>query len=649
MADFSVSLRVDVEVGDIQSQLNAVRPNPLKLDVELNNNSLRSQINTLTATPVRINVQLNDADVLRRVNNIRQQIQNLSNIRINLGAGGRGVGGARQANEVTQAYNELMRIVNEVNSKRIQLSGLDAGSQQARTLMAQIQQLETSYDNLLASFNAEGIRFTADQWTRIQDAMAKTGRQIDVVRSRMADNNETERQTRAYRELLSVSREINSLQLNLANLRSQGGNVNQIEIIENQLRTLQATYQQLVTSLNTPLTADQWSSVYTGIAQTQDRIAQLQARYADIRAEMARGITDNLNLGTFDNQVSGVVSSFEKLGNKTLETRTAIGNLRSALTDMRTASQNGDINGLIEANDRYLRILKDVRNQIAINKRAEQDAFGAEILENKKAGLLAETKQWLKENSAAAAQFGGRIKEVQIALSNCRTDAQFQKIGSDFATIKKEAKEAGVATQTFGDKIKTQFSKYSAYFSVASMFMYATQGLKNMYQQVVAIDTAMTELKKVTDESDDSYNKFLSNSATRAKEIGTTIDGLVTSTADFARLGYDFESAQGLAEVANIYAVVGDEVDGVEGATESLISTMAAFKGEMDGMSDSDFAMDIIDKFNEIGNNFAISSGGIGEALERSASSLYAANNTLDESIALITAANTVVNLCHAT
>lgn len=42
-------------------------------------------------------------------------------------------------------------------------------------------------------------------------------------------------------------------------------------------------------------------------------------------------------------------------------------------------------------------------------------------------------------------------------------------------------------------------------------------------------------------------------------------------------------------------------------------------------------------------NNFAISSGGIGEALERSASSLAAANNTIDQSIALITAANTVV------
>ena len=41
--------------------------------------------------------------------------------------------------------------------------------------------------------------------------------------------------------------------------------------------------------------------------------------------------------------------------------------------------------------------------------------------------------------------------------------------------------------------------------------------------------------------------------------------------------------------------------------------------------------------------NFAISSGDIGEALQRSASSMAAANNTIDETIALITAANTVV------
>jgi len=42
-------------------------------------------------------------------------------------------------------------------------------------------------------------------------------------------------------------------------------------------------------------------------------------------------------------------------------------------------------------------------------------------------------------------------------------------------------------------------------------------------------------------------------------------------------------------------------------------------------------------------NNFAISSAGVGDALQRSASSLNAANNTLSESMAIITSANEIL------
>ena len=53
--------------------------------------------------------------------------------------------------------------------------------------------------------------------------------------------------------------------------------------------------------------------------------------------------------------------------------------------------------------------------------------------------------------------------------------------------------------------------------------------------------------------------------------------------------------------------------------------------------------MSIVDKFNNVGNNYAISSKGVGDALLRSAAAMRAANNTLDETIALATAANTIV------
>lgn len=50
--------------------------------------------------------------------------------------------------------------------------------------------------------------------------------------------------------------------------------------------------------------------------------------------------------------------------------------------------------------------------------------------------------------------------------------------------------------------------------------------------------------------------------------------------------------------------------------------------------------MKIVDAYNEVGNNFSISSSGIGEVMERSASALQVANNTFAESIALGTAMN---------
>lgn len=261
----------------------------------------------------------------------------------------------------------------------------------------------------------------------------------------------------------------------------------------------------------------------------------------------------------------------------------------------------------------------------------------------KKQELSLKMSNWLKENSKATRAFGGEIQNLQNKLANCGNMRDIDNIATSFNNVKLRAKEAGVATQTFGDKFKKQFAKYRDYLSVATIFMYTTMAIKDMFNQVVAVDTAMTELKKVTDETSESYDAFLVSAAKRSKEIGTTIDGLISSTADFARLGYGFEESQGLAEVANIYKVVGDEIDSVETATQSLISTLAAFKEQAGGLSDDEFAMEIVDKFNEVSNNFAISSGGIGDALTRSASSLAAANNTLDESIALITAANTVV------
>lgn len=631
----------------------------VKVGVQLDRDSIIQEIGQINVdTPIRLGVELDPngiQNVENQINNLRQQIQNLGNVQINLGGGGNGTGnggagragggngGRRQVDEVTQAYRELMGVLRELDSKRLQLNRLTASSPQAsneiQTLRLQIEQLGNEYDNLLHSFNVQGIQFTAEQWNQLETVMARVGRQIDVVQAKMSDKSAIQSQTQAYQELIRISKEIGSLELNIEKLRLQGGSSNQIEILENQLRTLQSTYQQIVTTMETPLTNEQWGNIYTQIAKTSEELEKLRAKHADTRAELQKEIKTNIGTGKLQKEINDVRESFELLRIEDESVKPVQDSITRLQTLLGNMGESSDIESVTSDYQEFLQLLSTVKNKI--NELQREQSNSGEMLDLKKQSAMIELNSLFEQGSQAAKHFGSRAKELAKELNACG-NANVDNVTRKIANLGKEVKKSGLQTKTLGSRLKEQLSKYSNYLSIASVFMYATQAARSMFEQVKLIDSAMTELKKVTNETDESYNRFLTNAASRSKELGTTIDGLVSSTADFARLGYSFEDAQGLAEVANIYAVVGDEIEGVEGATQSLVSTMAAFRGEMNGMNDSDFAMGIVDKMNEVSNNFAISSGGIGEALQRSASSMAAANNSLDETIALITAANEV-------
>lgn len=214
---------------------------------------------------------------------------------------------------------------------------------------------------------------------------------------------------------------------------------------------------------------------------------------------------------------------------------------------------------------------------------------------------------------------------------------QFRNLQSQFISITANLQAAGKAGKTLGDWMKAAYEKFGGWMFITRSLMAAIRMVRKMVSAVVDIDKAMTELRKVTDETDGTYIRFLDKAVSRAKTLGATVADTVNASADFARLGYSMEDASTLADAALVYKNVGDGIENINEASESVISTMRAFHIEA---KDS---MGIVDKFNEVGNNFAISSKGVGDALMRSASALASANNTLDESIALVTAANSVV------
>lgn len=103
------------------------------------------------------------------------------------------------------------------------------------------------------------------------------------------------------------------------------------------------------------------------------------------------------------------------------------------------------------------------------------------------------------------------------------------------------------------------------------------------------------------------------------------------------RLGYSLQQAETLAKNTGILMNV-SEFDNISSATESMVAMVQAFK---DADKDvGDLSTEIIDKLNNIGNNFSISTSDLAESLQRSSGTLIAAGNDIDKAIALTTAGN---------
>ena len=508
------------------------------------------------------------------------------------------------------------------------------------------EEIKNAYETLKAKYNAPVLALNVLELDQqmVDQIFANTAQKVHNTENGKTNSAEASELTSKFERLKSITREINGLNIDLFKFEDSGN----IEKTTQRLEELEKEATELRLELQQKFNINSFEEIDEIAAKGKKALDDLIAKAEEAKAKLAKKIQLNIEVGSYDDELSRLHEKLVNLRESPPQIEKAVGEVEQALDRLdkaytaNTGDEVADRERLIQAEKDYHAALE--KTIILINKQAREEKVKIKIdkLEDDKKVFQSKIDGWLKDNSAAAKKFGDRLKDLKKEAENADR-VQLNHLEKEFKSIDAEAEKAGLRMQSFGDRFKTKFKQYASYLTVSEMFMYAEQALRSMFEQVKLIDSAMTELKKVTNESDSAYDQFLNRAGTRAKEIGTTIDGLVSSTADFARLGYSFTDAQGLAEVANIYAVVGDEIDGVEQATESLISTLAAFKGEMNGMSNTDFAMDIIDKFNEIGNNFAISSGGIGDALERSASSLQAANNTIDESIALITASNQVV------
>lgn len=240
----------------------------------------------------------------------------------------------------------------------------------------------------------------------------------------------------------------------------------------------------------------------------------------------------------------------------------------------------------------------------------------------------------LKEHSGMSREAKNQIKAYYTEIKSGNPSASLDVIHGKIMQIVNAEIEAGRGGKSMFDAIKEKAwygvaSAIGTYFGFNDLIRYGKEGVSIVRQ----LDTALTEMRKVSNESVQSLKKYQDTTFDTADAVGTTAKQIQNSTADWMRLGESMDTAAKSAKDANILLNV-SEFEGIDEATESLVSMSQAYK-DLD-------KMDIIDVLNNIGNNYSISTDGLATALKDSASALVTANNDLNEAVSLTTAGNAI-------
>jgi TP901 family phage tail tape measure protein len=219
----------------------------------------------------------------------------------------------------------------------------------------------------------------------------------------------------------------------------------------------------------------------------------------------------------------------------------------------------------------------------------------------------------------------------------------FNVLSNEFAELKIDMENAGIAAETLGQKLSRLFKEhFQTAIAMAGVAM-VKQGLREVYDNVVEIDDAMVELRKVTNESENAYSQFSDRAAKTARDLGASISDYISATADWSRLGYNMPDAEELARVSTLLKNVGDGIESVTDASSYMTSVLKGF----DLVAED--AQKVADLVNEVANNEPASAEDILEILTRSGAALHEAGNDLDQAVALGVAMNSVTQNAEST
>ena len=304
-----------------------------------------------------------------------------------------------------------------------------------------------------------------------------------------------------------------------------------------------------------------------------------------------------------------------------------------ALSDKKTKGELIDTSGLEKSKVKLEECGERMKNVLEEVRVAESKTLDPKIATSSANSV----QKYMNDNTKALKKYKAEFESVRDMYKNATTVGEKNTADVEFKRLKSAVSAEGLNGRGLFGNLRQSFSQLSKFSGVWAMAQGAVVDLpRQIISAVTDINSAQIELRKVSDASGSQLSQYWNQAANSAKKYGATISDVISSTADWSKQGYGLGDSKKLSDVTTLYQKVGDNMT-QETASQSLVSTLQGFNMQ------ADQAESIVDKFNEVANNYAIGSDGIGEALQRSAASFNAAHTDISKSIALITGTNTTL------
>lgn len=201
---------------------------------------------------------------------------------------------------------------------------------------------------------------------------------------------------------------------------------------------------------------------------------------------------------------------------------------------------------------------------------------------------------YLTENSKAAKKYGAELKDLEQQYRSMTTQEQKFTLDNQFSSLKSKISAEGLTGKTPFEDLKRAVKQIGQFAGIYGVIQNVAMEVPSQIISAVKDENAaQIELAKVSDAPQVQLSKYWDEAAESAKKYGATISDVISSTADWSRLGYNLDDAKQLSDATTLLQKVGDNMT-QESSSKGMTSTLKGFK------MDADEASSIVDKINEV-------------------------------------------------